>query len=153
MTRRGDGTYSEGTPVDRRRAAVTGARSSEQGSAAVLALVLAVVLVTVAVAAGALGGLLVGQRRAAAAADLAALAAAEALTGVAAVAPAPVDSCGQAERIAAANGARLTGCRAEGLEVTVSVVVEVPVPVAGAVEVAGRARAGPAVSGSAGPVP
>lgn len=122
--------------------------SSERGSASVLALVMATVLVTAALVAGMLGGLLAGQRRAAAAADLAALAAAQSVQAPAGSDLAGDGACAQARRIGAANRARLTGCVVEGPEVSVAVVVEVPVLLGLEVGVPGRARAGPA----AGPV-
>jgi secretion/DNA translocation related TadE-like protein len=119
---------------------------SDTGSAAVLAAVMTAVLLTLALAGTVLGGLVVGQRRAAAAADLAALAAADAVSpGLPGTAAA--DPCRQAESIGSANGALLTGCRVEGLEVVVEVTVEVPSPLGGWWKVPGAARAGPAGAG------
>lgn len=114
-----------------------------------LVLVLVSVLATVAVAGAAVGGLLVGQRRAASAADLAALAAAEAIGPGGVTAVTGASACQEAGRVSNANRARLTGCLVEGDEVFVEVEVNVP-GLGGAVwEVPGRARAGP--SPGAGP--
>jgi secretion/DNA translocation related TadE-like protein len=115
----------------------------------VVALVLVAVLVTVTLAGVTVGALLVGQRRAAAAADLAALAAAQA------VRPWPGqaggDPCGVAGALARANGARLTGCRVRGTEVGVEVAVTVAGPFGRSWTAPGRARAGP--SEPSGPSP
>ena len=114
----------------------------EQGSATVLATVLAGALVVLTMVGAVLGGLVVGQRRAAAAADLAALAGAESL-GPLARSPGPDAACDAARRVGDANGARLATCRVEGAEVLVEVVVEVDSPVGEPWEVSGWARAGP----------
>ena len=104
-----------------------------------LAVVLAGLLVCSAGAA--LGQAAVARHRAAAAADLAALAAADVLVGRAAG-----DACTAAGLVAGRGGARLVGCRPTGEEV----VVEVAVDVAGALQGLGparaAARAGPASS-------
>jgi len=136
-------------------------RRDDQGSATVLALVVLTVLVSLAVAAAVVGGVLVGQRRAAAAADLAALAAAESLGLRGGTAVGGATACEKAGRAGEANGARLTDCLVEGREVSVEVTVEVPTVFGGTVRIPGRARAGPVgraarespVSGSAGPGP
>ena len=120
----------------------------EEGSATVLLLVLVGLLTTVAVAGAAVGGLLVGQRRAASAADLAALAAAEAL-GPVGTAAGGASACQEAGRVSEANRARLTDCLVEGQEVAVEVAVDVPGLLGGAWKVPGRARAGPADGPSA----
>lgn len=110
----------------------------EAGAATVLVVAMAGVLLFVMVGLAAAGGLVTAQRRAQAAADLAALAGAT--TGG--------DSCEEAGRVAAANGADLDRCLREG-EV-VSVAVSVPGPVLqwasrwSQVEVTAEARAGPA---------
>ncbi len=114
----------------------------DRGSAAVLVAVLAGALVVLTLAGSVLGGLLVGQRRAASAADLAALAGAEAL-GPLAAAPGAGAACGAARRVGDANGARLEACLVEGTEVLVEVVVDVDSPVGPPWAVSGRARAGP----------
>ena len=112
-------------------------RRGDAGGATVLVVALAGVLVFVMVGLGAAGGLVVAQRRVQAAADLAALAAATT----------PGGACGEAARVAAANGAALERCRRDG-EV-LSVVVSVPGPVLpwasrwSEVRVSAEARAGP----------
>lgn len=117
-------------------------RHRDGGSVTVHVLVLVSALTAMAVAGAAVGGLLVGQRRAASAADLAALAAAAALQRPAM--PAAAGPCVRAREVAAANGARLERCAVTGQEVRVSVSVEVATLVGGTWTVAGRARAGPA---------
>ncbi len=131
-------------------------RREEAGSATVLVLVLVAVLTTIAVAGVAVGGLLVGHRRAAAAADLAALAAAETLGRGGGTSVGGAAVCEQAARLSEANGARLTGCQVEGRDVMVEVAVDVPSVLGGDWAVPGRARAGPAERGatrSVGPDP
>ena len=96
----------------RDRAALSG--PGEGGAASVLAVTLAVALLLCALVAVAAGRLLTDQRRAAAAADLAALAGAAAVQR-------GLDGCHQARRVAAANGAVLTGCRVESQEVRLTV--------------------------------
>lgn len=131
---------------------------SELGSASVLVLVLLSVLSALALGAAAVDALLVGQRRAAAAADLAALAAAETLSPGADRAPGAVGACEEAEQVTVANNARLTGCVVQGLVVDVEVAVEVRSAFGAGWSVPGRARAGPApyptgaVTGFGGPV-
>lgn len=135
------------------------ARRAEHGSAAVFTTVLAGVLVTVAVAASVLGGLLVGQRRAAVAADLAALAGADALGPAGSPGPSrstdpaaasgPVSfpasaGCARAAETARANGAVLSACQVVGPDLLVSATVEVSGPFASTWTVVGTARAGPA---------
>jgi secretion/DNA translocation related TadE-like protein len=131
-------------------------KSTEDGSASVLGLVLVCVLATVALVSVVVAGVLVGQRRAAAAADLAALAAAEVAGSGAATTSAGVDACARAARVSEANGATMTGCLVEGAEVVVEVAVEVPSLFGSSLSAPGRARAGPAgppVTGSDGPGP
>lgn len=113
----------------------------ERGSATVLVLVLAAALITMAVAGSAVGALLVGHRRAASAADLAALGAAAALQRPGSLATAA--PCARAEEVGAANGARLTVCAVAGEEVRVSVAVDVTTVLGRTWTVRGRARAGP----------
>lgn len=109
---------------------------SEQGSATTWAvLFLAAVTVVAVVFAGAASAL-VGIRKAQAAADLAALAAAGAVIDGA-------DGCSRAEHLATRNGARLESCSVTPLgDVRVVVAVEVHGPWPEAVVVRGRARAG-----------
>lgn len=128
------------------------ARRDDRGSAAVLVTVLAGALLVLTLAGSVLGGLLVGQRRAASAADLAALAGAEAL-GPRAAASGSSAACDAVRRVGEANGARLEACHVEGSEILVHLVVEVESPVGAPWEVSGRARAGPAGAGPAGQGP
>ncbi len=121
----------------------------EPGSATVVALVLVTVLVTVTVAGTTVGALLVGQRRAAAAADLAALAAAQAVVPLAGATGG--DPCVVAGALARANAARLVDCQVRGTEVGVEVAVTVAGPVGRSWTARGRARAGP--SEPSGPSP
>lgn len=136
-------------------------RRQERGAATVLVLVLVGVIGAVAVGGVLAGGALVGHRRAAAAADLAALAGAEALgAGGGSAAGAPV-ACEAAGQVSERNDARLTGCFVDGLEVVVEVVVDVPTVLGREWTVPGRARAGPSradysaglESGAGGPPP
>lgn len=118
-------------------------RGAEHGSATLLVLGCAVVVLAVGVVGSVLGAAIAVRHRAAAAADLAALAAArEAIFG-------PTAACTAAARIAGVNGGRLRSCTLAGSIATVEVSVaprgvlaRFPAPV-------GRARAGPAVEPSA----
>lgn len=105
----------------------------EGGSATVLVVAMAGVLMFVLVGLAAVSGLVTAQRRAQAAADLAAL-------GGAAE---PADACATAGRIAAANTAVLDGCTVDGSEVTVVVSVAGPHLPGRRVRVSAEARAGP----------
>lgn len=87
-------------------------RSDERGSAAVLATVLAGVLCVVMLFVAALGAAVADQRRVAAAADLAALAAAGAVQD-------GRDACAAARSVAGRNAARLVTCGVSGEVVTV----------------------------------
>ena len=87
-------------------------RFSERGSAAVLATVLAGVLCVATVMLAALGAAVADQRRVAAAADLAALAAASAVQD-------GRDACAAARSVAGRNAARLDSCAVSGAVVTV----------------------------------
>lgn len=89
----------------------------------------------------------VAALRAGAAADLAALAAADTLRGLgpqgpAGAYPAGTDPCGVARDVAARNNARITGCTADPVRNTVTVRTEVQVP-AVPFPAAAAARAGP----------
>lgn len=116
------------------RPARPGSRA-ERGSGTVLALGLGLVLVAVCWGVVLLGQALVASARAAAAADLSALAAADAERGLRSGA-----ACAIAREVAELNGAALVGCDVEAEARAVRVRVEVPTPWAPA---AGRARAGP----------
>jgi secretion/DNA translocation related TadE-like protein len=96
-------------------------------------------LVLLACCAGAARGIaVVARHRAETAADLAALAAASRVAG------GHADWCAVAERIAAANGARLSGCRAIGPVVEVEVQAAVSAGRLGGYRADARSRAGPA---------
>ncbi len=110
--------------------------SSEKGSAAVLGVVMVCLLTTLALVAVVASGILVGHRRAGAAADLAALA------GAAAVQRGE-DACAAAGHVAGANSARLVGCTTVGETVSIEVATEVPSAFGATWTVAARARAGP----------
>ncbi len=105
----------------------------ERGSASLLAVTMAGLLVFVGGALAGVTALVVDHRRAQAAADLAALAAA-----------ASSDPCVAAARIATANGARLVGCAFAGPDVLVTVTVTSAAWPGRDVAVSAEARAGPA---------
>jgi secretion/DNA translocation related TadE-like protein len=106
---------------------------AEDGGATVLVVAMAGVLLFVMVGLAAAGGLVTAQRRAQAAADLAALAAASALD----------EACGQAAEIAAAHDAALDSCEVAGEEVAVVVSLAGPRAPWRDVRVSAEARAGP----------
>ncbi|MDQ4503788.1 flp pilus-assembly TadE/G-like family protein [Sinomonas sp. ASV322] len=113
-----------------------GGNDLERGAGTVLALGLALVVVF---ACGA--GVLVSQglataARSARAADLAALAAADAERGLV-----PGAACAKAESVARLNGAELVSCNVESPGRIVRIVVTIPAP-AGLGAAEGRARAG-----------
>jgi secretion/DNA translocation related TadE-like protein len=120
---------------------VTGGRSAERGAATVLVVAMAGVLLMVGAALGVAGAMVVAHRRAQAAADLAALAGAEALAQ-------GNDGCVRAAGVAAANGASLTSCVPAGADVQVAVTVTGPHGLGQAADLAAEARAGPATTGS-----
>ena len=111
-------------------------RRGDDGLAAPLVVVLAGVLVVVTVLGAALGRLLVDQRRASAAADLAALAGASAVQHGA-------DGCQAAAEVAAANGAALGACVVLGQRVRVQSRLTSPTLLARVVRLRGVAEAGP----------
>lgn len=112
-----------------------GGARRDTGAATVVVVAMAGVLMFVMVGLAAVGGLVTAQRRAQAAADLAALAAAAAVE---------VGACAEALRIAAANGGALDRCEVEGTDVRVLVSVPGPeVPGRGDLRVSAEARAGP----------
>lgn len=111
-----------------------GPHRPEEGSATVLVVAMAGVLMFVMVGLAAVGGLVTAQRRAQAAADLTALAAAAALDA---------DACAEALRVAAANSASLDGCEVDGSEVRVTVSVAAPTMPGRDLRVSAEARAGP----------
>ncbi|WP_439938021.1 Rv3654c family TadE-like protein [Nocardia sp. N13] len=105
----------------------------EAGGATVLVVAMAGILLFVMVGLAAAGGLVTAQRRAQAAADLAALGAASTLD----------EACRQAAWIAAAHAAALESCEVAGDEVTVTVSVDGPRVPWRDVRVGAEARAGP----------
>ncbi|WP_017539476.1 Rv3654c family TadE-like protein [Nocardiopsis halophila] len=113
----------------------TGRRlGTDTGSGTVWTVAACALVWTAAAAAVAVGGARVDRHHAGAAADLAALAAADR------AAEGPDRACAAASRTAGANGARIESCTAEGLEVT----VEVSVPVrTWPVRAHAESRAGP----------
>ena len=121
---------------------MSGARDEEDGSATVWVLVACGVLALIGAAAVLVATAVVARHRATAAADLAALAGAV-------LAVEGGDGCGAAARLAAANGAELTGCTAspDGI---VDVEVSVPLRLGrlGVHAATARARAGPVAPGA-----
>jgi secretion/DNA translocation related TadE-like protein len=107
---------------------------TDRGGATVLVVAMAGLLMFVMTGLAAAGGLVTAQRRAQAAADLAALAGAST----------PDDACARAGEVAAANAAALEACRLDGDEVTVEVSVAGPRVPWRDVRVTAEARAGPA---------
>ena len=112
---------------------------SEEGSGTVLALTIIAALLVVTVVIAGLIGVVSANRRASAAADLSALAAADAYRGLT-----EGDPCAVAVDLAARHGAHLESCtfpdRPETVEVTVAVPVAGPMGALGPARV--RARAG-----------
>ena len=112
---------------------------SEEGSGTVLALTIIAVLLVVTVVIAGLIGVVSANRRASAAADLSALAAADAYRGLT-----EGDPCAVAADLAERHGAHLESCtfpdRPETVEVTVAVPVAGPMGMLGPARV--RARAG-----------
>nr|WP_298988539.1 Rv3654c family TadE-like protein [uncultured Pseudokineococcus sp.] len=117
-----------------------GARRGDRGAGSVLVLGLLLVGVLLCTAAAALGQAVVAHHRAAAAADLAALAGADVTLGRAVSAGGPCDA---AASVAARGGARLVDCTAGELEVVVVVAVDVPGALGGLGPARASARAGP----------
>jgi secretion/DNA translocation related TadE-like protein len=109
----------------------------ERGSATLLVVGCGAVLLLLGCALGVVAALVTAHRVAQAAADLAALAAAGALGRGG-------DPCAAGADLAAANGARLTGCRVRGREVTLRVVVTGPRWLGQTGDLVAEARAGPA---------
>ncbi|HEU4338188.1 MAG TPA: Rv3654c family TadE-like protein [Nocardioides sp.] len=112
---------------------------SDRGAATVLVVAMAGVLMFVMTGLAAAGGLVTAQRRAQAAADLAALAGASALTTVSG----PTDACAAAAGVAGANSAVLDSCAPDGWSVRVVVSVPGPEVPWREVRVSAEARAGP----------
>lgn len=110
----------------------------DDGVATVLVLGLASVLVLLGCVTAALGAVAVARQRAASAADLSALAAAQA------VLEGPAVACSRAAALADRVGAELSGCTVAGDVVDVLVTVRPPGVVGRVGAASARARAGPA---------
>jgi secretion/DNA translocation related TadE-like protein len=123
---------------------VTSRGTDERGLAAPVVVVLTGLLLVVSLLGASLGRLLVDQRRAASAADLAALAGATAVQR-------GLDGCGAAREAAARNQAELVACSVTGEQVVVRAAVRSSVPGgllgrSRTVAVEADARAGPVTS-------
>ena len=110
----------------------------DRGAASLLVVTFAGVLLLVGCALGVVAAMVADHRRAASAADLAALGGAAALQRA-------EDGCAAATSLASANGARLVSCGVEGADVVVSVEVTGPRWLGQEGDLVGRARAGPAM--------
>lgn len=119
----------------------TARRCGERGAGTVLVLAIMLVVMVAVQAVAVLAAGQTARHRAAAAADLAALAAAQRLASGA------VDPCADAGRIARANGAALRDCVVDGLEVEVQVRVETTSVLPWLPAQERRARAGPPRAG------
>ena len=109
----------------------------DRGAASILVLAIGLVLVAAGMAGAAVGAARVGRHQARTAADLGALA------GAARVVEGRASACERAGQLAAANQARLTACRLDGLEIVIEVQVTVT-PLPGLTRYASAAaRAGP----------
>ena len=124
----------------RRGAVSSGAETrGDRGGATVLVVAMAGVLMFVMLGMAAVGGLVTAQRRAQAAADLAALAGASALAAVSG----PKGPCAAADRVASRNAAVLDACTPDGRAIRVTVSVPGPDVPWREVRVTAEARAGP----------
>ena len=108
----------------------------ERGAATVLAMALASVLMLLGLAAAWVGAVVADHRAAQAAADLAALAGAQAVQ-------AGQSPCVAVGQVAHANAAHVTRCSVVGADVWVTVQVEAPALLGRRPTVTGRAHAGP----------
>jgi len=115
-------------------------RSGERGSATLVAVAMMAVLMSITLGGTVVGSAVIARHRAQAAADLAALAAAGR------IASGPQSACGFAGSVAAANGAKVSGCTVEELDVVVTVEVAVSLGSLGIAPAAAAARAGPVPS-------
>jgi len=109
----------------------------DDGVATVVGVALVALLVLVGLAAATAGGAVLAHRRAEAAADLAALAAAQAIQGQG-------DPCRVAQRVSQANGAQLRACTIDGWTADVEVAVTGPRLIGLDLSLPARSRAGPA---------
>lgn len=110
--------------------------ADERGSATPFAIACLGLLVLLAAALGVVSAMVHAQRRAQAAADLGALAGAQALA-------AGTDGCGAAGRVVDANGAALTSCQVTGREVRLQAEVAGPHWLGQHADLTAEARAGP----------
>lgn len=117
--------------------------ADERGSATPFAIACLGLLVLLAAALGVVSAMIHAQRQAQSAADLGALAAAQAL------ARGNGDGCAAGGRVAEANGAALTSCQVSGREVRLSVEVAGPRWLGQTADLTAEARAGPAAAGPA----
>ncbi|HEV8056755.1 MAG TPA: Rv3654c family TadE-like protein [Nocardioidaceae bacterium] len=115
--------------------------ADERGSGTVYVLGLVVLLLGLGVAVASLSGLVVAKHRAAAAADLAAVAAASV----------PAEACAIAADVARRNGTDLVDCVVVGQVVEVVVGVAARTPWRAEIGVEARARAGPATTAAPAP--
>jgi secretion/DNA translocation related TadE-like protein len=111
-------------------------RRTERASATLFAVAMIGVLVLVGAALGVVGAMVHAHRVAQSAADLAALAGAEALARGA-------DACGAATGVAAANDASVDSCAVDGFEVRLQVTVVGPHWLGQRHDLSAQARAGP----------
>ncbi|MGH8775897.1 MAG: Rv3654c family TadE-like protein [Jiangellaceae bacterium] len=111
---------------------------TERGAGSVLVLCGVMVVLMALLAVATLGGGYVARHRAAAAADFAALAAADQLRAGGAMPP-----CDEASAVAESNGGVLRSCTVKGWDVEVTVAVDVSGPTAWLADPVRRARAGP----------
>lgn len=115
-------------------------RADERGSATLLVLAMAGLLMFLGLGLSGVAAIVLTQRSAQAAADLAALAGASAVASGS-------DACEGAAAIAESNGVTLVDCRLAGPVVTVAVTVAGPRLIDRRYDVTAEARAGPADSG------
>jgi len=120
-------------------AVVSATRSGDRGSATVIMLAAMAMVVMLTVSGLFLASAVLASQRARMAADLAALAAAGALTK----SELPADACGAAARVAAANGGRVQRCVTAGGEVGLSVAVSAGMKGLGVATARSRAGTGP----------
>jgi secretion/DNA translocation related TadE-like protein len=114
-------------------------RRDDRGAATLLVLAMAGVLLLVGAALGVVVAMVRAHRTAQSAADLAALAGAQAVQRGG-------DACVRAAEIARANGAHLSACSPRGSVVTVQVTVAGPHWLGQRADLSAQARAGPAVA-------
>jgi len=110
---------------------------SERGAVTPFLVACVGVLVLLGAALGVVAAMVVAHRTAQSAADLAALAGARSLADAG-------PGCDEADRVAAANDARLLGCTVEGRDVRVRVEVTGPHWLGQRADLVAEARAGPA---------